>query len=100
VVVTEAVDGVHQVGLLAERVGTAGTDADLQRQFDRAHGGRPVREFKVSCHRSGEEHGGRADEWRVNDLDVVVVEWEGGFGCGRQPWSRKPSMGSGSFSGG
>lgn len=39
VIVGEAVDGADEVGLLAERVGTAGADANLHRQLDRADRG-------------------------------------------------------------
>jgi hypothetical protein len=40
VVVREAVDGVDEVRLLAERVGAARSDADFERELDRANGGR------------------------------------------------------------
>jgi hypothetical protein len=40
VVVGESVDGVDEVRLLAERVGAARSDADFERELDRANGGR------------------------------------------------------------
>ena len=72
-------DGVDEVRLLAERVGAAHSDADLERELDRADGGRSAGCVEVPCHRSGQQHGGRADEWGVDDLEVVVFEREGRF---------------------
>ena len=40
VVVHQAVDGMDEVRLLAERVSAARSDADFERELDRANGGR------------------------------------------------------------
>lgn len=84
-IVREAVDGVNQVGLPAEWVGAAGSDADRQSQFDRAHRCWSTSAIEVSCHRSGQEDGGRANQWSEDDLEVIVLQREGGFsGCGQR----------------
>lgn len=79
VIVSEAVDGVDEVGPPAKGVGAAGADADLQGEFDRTDRGRPPCGFEMPGHRSGKEHGGRAEERGVDDLEVGMGEGEGGF---------------------
>jgi hypothetical protein len=101
VVVRESVDGVDEMRLLAERIRAARSDADFERELDRADGGRPAGCVEVACHRSRQQHGGRADEWGVDDLEVVVLEREGRLrGSGQRSKPQPLSAGCGSFAGG
>ena len=84
VIVGKAVDGVDEVGLPTEGFGAAGADADFQGEFDRAHRGRAARGVEVPCHRASEEHGGGAEQRRVHDLEVRVLEREGWLAGGGQ----------------
>jgi hypothetical protein len=84
VAMSKAVNRVHQVRSPSQRVRVAGADADLERQLGWAHGRRAACGVQMAAHRSGKEHCRRADERRVNDLEVVVREWKQAFGCARQ----------------
>src|SRR3546814_12074227 len=94
-VVGEAVDRAEEVCLFAERVHAAGADAYLLRQFDGSDCGRAGCGIEVPSHRSSKEDAGRADQGRVDDLEVVVLEREGGIADGRQSSEPQPSDGLG-----
>jgi len=84
VIVHEAIQSMHEVRTATERVGAAGSDADLQRQLDRADGRGTARCVDVAGHRSGQENGGRPDERGIDDLEVVVTQGECSSTGGRQ----------------
>jgi hypothetical protein len=76
VVVSEAVDGMHEVRPLPKWLDSVGADPDLQGELDRAHRGRPTGSRKVPSKRSRKQNGSRADQWRVDDLEVFVADGE------------------------
>src|SRR3546814_20726692 len=92
-VVGEAVDRAEEVCLFAERVDAAGADAYLLRQFDGSDCGRAGCGIEVPSPRSSKEAAGRADQGRVDDPEVVVLERAGGIADGRQSSEPQPSHG-------
>lgn len=84
VIVDETVQGMHEVRPATERVAAACTNTHLQGQFNWADRGGATSDIEVAGHCSGQEDGGRPNQWGVCDFEVVVIEREGTVTDGRQ----------------
>lgn len=78
-IVSQAVDGVDEVGALSEGVDAASADADLQGEFDRMDRRRPSGSLEVPRHGPGEKYRRWPEKRCVDDLEVRVREREGPF---------------------
>lgn len=84
VIVSKSVDRVHEVRLPPKWVATTSADTDLHCEFDRAHGDRATGALQMARQRSSEEYSSWANQRRVDDLEVGVIEREGALGRDRQ----------------
>lgn len=74
VIVHKPVDGVNEMRPLPQRILAARTNPDLMGELDWTDRGGTTRRIEMTGHRSGQEDGGRAHQWGIGDLEVVVIE--------------------------